>query len=476
MPMRPGIMLVGLLVAFATATTSAKVCVKAAPGTWVAMATAGEPTPTVRNVLRWVGGRLVVFGTSGGGLYDPCTNKWTKASTSGMPPQLVTHGVDPIIAGDSLVWLYPGTETNMSVHSSTIAAAIFDVRANTWRLLPLSGELAATRAWSTTAWTGRSLLVWGGVTEKKVKDGVIGVTLDTGVRVDLATATTTPIARPNAPTPRSTPATVWTGKKLFVWGGTQKQSNPYQQCTGNDTCITTNTGALYDPADDKWTAISAKDAPSARAFHDVLWTGTKVVVWGGHSDGVPGRDSTLLLDGGVYDPATDGWLPIKNARSQFPKAIHSRAHVDGEYLIVKSNSAMSVYDLAKQIWTSIEMLNGPVSPARGLPGFQTLTLPKNETAGAITRLDAKTATWKTATLPVAGAPRGPCEAGECDPTPAMAWTADRVIVWGSVTSEVDPHGSNGCEGHSDPNRGCDPYTPMKQVARGGGAMIVPQFR
>jgi hypothetical protein len=55
-----------------------------------------------------------------------------------------------------------------------------------------------------------------------------------------------------------------------------------------------NTGGIHDPAADSWTATSTTNAPSARYEHTAVWTGSKMVVWGGN-DG-----SSILNTGGAY--------------------------------------------------------------------------------------------------------------------------------------------------------------------------------
>jgi hypothetical protein len=65
-------------------------------------------------------------------------------------------------------------------------------------------------------------------------------------------------------------------------------------------------GALYDPATDRWTPMSAANAPSARTDATVAWTGRKLVVWGG----APQMGGPPLSDGGIYDPKTDRWTHL----------------------------------------------------------------------------------------------------------------------------------------------------------------------
>ena len=72
-----------------------------------------------------------------------------------------------------------------------------------------------------------------------------------------------------APTGRVPHTAVWTGSKMIVWGGRTPAPTP-------------NTGGRYDPATDTWTATThdgSAHAPATR--HTAVWTGTEMIVWGG---------------------------------------------------------------------------------------------------------------------------------------------------------------------------------------------------
>jgi hypothetical protein len=58
---------------------------------------------------------------------------------------------------------------------------------------------------------------------------------------------------------------VWTGSRMIVWGG----YNGY------------GTGGIYDPATDSWAPVSTTGAPSGRVYHTAVWTGSRMIVWGG---------------------------------------------------------------------------------------------------------------------------------------------------------------------------------------------------
>jgi hypothetical protein len=96
---------------------------------------------------------------------------------------------------------------------------------------------------------------------------------------------------PTAPiAPRSEYAAVWTGKKMIVWGG----------YSGNPTY---DDGAAYDPATRTWTKLAAGPLAS-RALPVAVWTGKDMLLFGGSGS------SGFFSDGAAYDPATNTWRTL----------------------------------------------------------------------------------------------------------------------------------------------------------------------
>ena len=81
---------------------------------------------------------------------------------------------------------------------------------------------------------------------------------------------------------------------MLVWGGT---SATYY-----------GDGARYNPGSNTWTTLNATGAPSARAFHTSVWTGTEMIVWGGAGP------SFNFADGARFNPTANGnagvWTPL----------------------------------------------------------------------------------------------------------------------------------------------------------------------
>jgi hypothetical protein len=69
------------------------------------------------------------------------------------------------------------------------------------------------------------------------------------------------------------------------------------------------TGGCYDPSTDTWRPTSLGDAPTPRSAHTAVWTGSAMVLWGGHGAAPPYDYGT----GAVYNPVTDTWVPISTS-------------------------------------------------------------------------------------------------------------------------------------------------------------------
>ena len=96
-----------------------------------------------------------------------------------------------------------------------------------------------------------------------------------------------------APSPRRAAIAVWTGSRVLVWGGTAGGA----PVAG---------GGLYDDANDTWSAISAAGAPSPRTGVGWAWSGKKLLLFGGSLGGA----DMPCNEGYAYDPATNSWVAL----------------------------------------------------------------------------------------------------------------------------------------------------------------------
>src|SRR5918997_1209078 len=167
------------------------------------------------------------------------------------------------------------------------------------------------------------------------QDSIAPLRLIRGVAVAIALVATVPSpvdarsrwsALPNAPIAgRAFHSGVWTGSEMIVWGGSSAGSLHDDGAACDPDGAEFGDGAAYDPEADRWRELPP--APVApRTEHAAVWTGDRMLVWGGH---VFGKE---FADGAVYDPKTDGWSEI--AASPLAPRFGQTAVWTGEEMLV----------------------------------------------------------------------------------------------------------------------------------------------
>ncbi len=267
---------------------------------WTPVST-GINVPSVRggHTAIWTGSKMIVWGGVGptasvplntGGQYDPISNSWTTTSAgSNVPPGRTEHTA--VWTGSKMI-VWGGINGNFSALSS---GGQYDPVANTWTTTSVGTNLPNARMQHTAVWTGSKMVVWGGCF-----DNACSSKYNSGGRYDpdndtwLATSVGT-----NVPSARGRHTSVWTGSKMIEWGGFD----------GSGLGLT-NTGGQYDPDADSWTATSfAPNVPGPRQLHSAIWTGLKMIIWGGCNPTFGGGTCFALNTGGQYDPLLDSWTP-----------------------------------------------------------------------------------------------------------------------------------------------------------------------
>jgi len=316
-------------------------------GRWVRMSADGAPESLqdrswLDSAAVWTGAKLVVAqrrnGKWTGAAFDPCNNSWTPMAETTAAPR-----------AESEPWAVDGQDRPFrpshvqSSYDDFGRVSVWDSARNDWTSVTAPAPLAA-RAHYAVALAGRRLLVWGGWTHTL---GVLG----DGAVLDLSRKTWKKMAAAGAPSPRLEPTAVaWTGSRLLVWGGRLATTAPGSVRTLGD-------GALYDPAADRWTAISADGAPAPRTGATVVWTGRKLVVVGGAQD----LGGPALAGGGIYDPAANRWTRLNAPPGgiTLPKTnVGPLARImvapDGRVVFVPDNAAaVVVLDADRAAWSKI---------------------------------------------------------------------------------------------------------------------------
>ncbi|MDX6487654.1 MAG: hypothetical protein QOK13_269 [Gaiellaceae bacterium] len=241
----------------------------------------------------WTGSEMLVYGVTGvardgnflkaanaAEAYDPAAHSWRRLAD---PPRPVEF-----LGSHKAVW----TGKEMLVWPSKA----FDPRANSWRTLPN----APTDAGGLVVWTGRELIGWGG--------GCCGDAFSDGAAYRPATNSWRKLAR--SPLAGSAhPIGAWTGRELVLFvGGTDPNGKPWPARLAR--------AAAYNPSTNRWRRIAP--LPESRNGSTAVWDGREVLVVGGAGPARSGRPAPLATIGFAYNPATNRWrrlAPMPSGRA-----------------------------------------------------------------------------------------------------------------------------------------------------------------
>ncbi len=302
----------------------------------------------------------------------------------------------------------------------------FDPLTGSWTSMTTANVITTTiQAGAITAWTGSKMFLWGGYGNG-----------NSGGRYDPVADTWTAITTTGAPLCGTSPAGDWTGSKLLVWGGVQH--------LGPTMC---NEGGIYDPESNTWSKMTTTNAPTATRGSAGVWTGSKLLVWGGNASGY--RNT-----GYIYDLETDSWTNITTTNA--PSARYPGVFFwTGSKLLIWSSAAWNetyrntggLYDLASNSWTITSTTGAPV-PRSAFTGVWTggkmLVWGGAGASNTGGIYDLDTNSWTLSTTN--GAPSAitdqslgigvPVGFGSTPGTdlhyPASVWTGSRMITWGGM--------------------------------------------
>jgi N-acetylneuraminic acid mutarotase len=296
-----------------------------ATNTWTPTSSGGPLPPsssTVDSAAVWTGNEMLVWGgleSNVGWRYNLALDHWAPMSSVGAPSARVGHSAD--WTGQSMVILGGNT-------GSVITGGRYDPISDTWQ--PTTSVAAPVQRYGAAhAWTGSVVVIWSGRTL-----GPGGQEYSaSGARYDPAGDTWLTMSGTGVPGPRSNARAVWTGDRFVVWGGLYFSGD-------------LNTGGRYDPVHDTWESTSLVGAPSGRQGHTIVWTGSRAIVWGG-------RDiiaATNFNDGGLYDPVNDSWTPTFQVTAPPTRYFHTAVWT-GRKMIVWGGVTTSSQPLLGGLYT-----------------------------------------------------------------------------------------------------------------------------
>jgi N-acetylneuraminic acid mutarotase len=360
---------------------------------WTSVTTASAPTPRFAHSAIFTGSRMIVWGGNDGAAalgdgatyYIPSSlsNSWSSTTTASAAAARRYHTA----VWDGAEMIVYGGSTSISSPNCVNTGARYNPVTNSWRTM---ANAARGRCEHTAVWTGRRMVVWAGRTSTNtsmdygemynpisnswvatdeddapsarykhtavwtgeymvVWGGINGGThLSSGGRFDPNSSSDgewSSLSTTNAPSARQEHTAVWTGSRMIIWGG--RNGSTYLQ-----------SGASYDPSGNSWTATSTVAAPTVRNMHSAVWTGSQMIVWGGYN-------GTSRLDtGGLYDPATDTWSATSTTLAPTARSEHT-AVWNGTHMIIWGGFTSSftnsggIYDAANDTWAPLTTTGAP---------------------------------------------------------------------------------------------------------------------
>lgn len=216
-------------------------------------------------------------------------------------------------------------------------------------------------------------------------------------------------------------SSVWTGTKMIAWGGTNAL-NP----------LGLNSGAIYDPVTNVWAGTSLINAPTIRYDHSAVWTNSEMIIWGG--SGSLGVNNT----GGKYSPLSDTWTTTSTVNAPSARTKQSAVWSGTEMIVWGGNDGASDvntgsrYNPVTNTWTTMSTVNAPSSREAhsavwsnsemlvwGGGNFISITTYTLTNTGA--RYNPTTNTWTT--MSTVNAPTARY-------AQTQIWTGTEMIVWG----------------------------------------------
>lgn len=163
-------------------------------------------------------------------------------------------------------------------------------------------------------------------------------------------------AAPSGFVARTNPAvTVINDVQVFIWGGSSAAGQALAD------------GAVYDVANDSWQSVGGgPNTPAAREGAVAVWTGSRVIVWGGYDGGT----STLYGNGATYDPVVGAWSAIADPGGTLSSRRDAYAVWTGTRMLIwggidskkKARAGMASYEPGSNTWAPVSAANAP--PAR----------------------------------------------------------------------------------------------------------------
>jgi len=310
------------------------------------------PSPRAEHTAVWTGTEMIVWGGKNGsgvlgtgGRFNPATGAWMSTSATNAPSARTRHSA--VWTGSEMI-VFGGFVSSSGTYLAT--GARYNPSNDTWTALPAASAPAA-RARHSAVWTGSHMIVFGG---SFLAAGEFDpVYFNSGAAYSLAGNSWTATALSGAPYGRLGHTAIWSGSQMIAWAGQVDDltANPYRANDG---------GRLSWPAN-TWAATTTNSAPTNRTEHTAVWTGSRMIAWGGLGN----ESLDFLSDGGRYDPVANSWQATALAGAPTNRHLHTAVWTGTEMIVWGGRAGGSFrgnggrYTPANDSWTVMSDSGAP---------------------------------------------------------------------------------------------------------------------
>ncbi|HET9770067.1 MAG TPA: hypothetical protein VFS16_04195, partial [Acidimicrobiia bacterium] len=304
-----------------------------------------------------------------------------------------------------------------------------------WKQLPRAP--IAGREGHNAVWTGREMVVWGGIGDPTADPLTDGAAFDPQARTWRRIAPA-PLA------PRTEAEVFWTGTEMVVFGGFSVEVDPLMD------------GAAWNPASDTWRRITAPPI-GVRDGMVIAWAGDRLVVWGGAtipSLDDPDAETVMHNDGAAWVAAGGDWVALPAAPITPRSAAESvwtgtRLVVTGGYNIGEEDDRRdgAAFDPLSGTWSPIAARPVPGSCGGAVPCAGVWTGSVALFPGTGVTYDPAGDRWSA----MAALPAGDGLVTEETAT----WTGRRLLVWGNTPPTSDGDEVESVEGDGTTGDGAE---------------------
>ena len=293
-------------------------------GAWTNPATGTPPNGRARHTAVWTGSTMIIWGGEVSGLLSGLGGTLDPVANSWT--LLNANNLSPPRAEHTAVW---GNGRMIlwggrTASGDSNTGALYNPANQAWLAMETAGA-PAPRKEHTAVWTGEKMIVWGGGSaEGTYEDGAVFTPASGSGTWSGFPGAGPPM--PNTPAARRLHTAIWTGSRMVIFGGE------------GDAGLPLNDGASWDPVSGAWTPLPATGAPSPRLGHTAVWTGSRMIVFGGAVSRINSA-SSLLNDGASWDASANTWTPLPAVGTPEPRTFHSAMWTGKEMLVTSGEGA-----------------------------------------------------------------------------------------------------------------------------------------